>query len=236
MQSAFMTLLFPLVSKSNANAKYSFHLHSTSYVWKNTWWIRWPMPSKRVLDIFAIQSVEVIPTGSCKYLGSNVVPSADLDGSCRPLLQLIDALLVMGSLEVNDIQQLLRLTDPTAFNYESDTHFDEGLLQMKLDEPVKLQMCYILQHLCDYQLQYRIEGMIAFSEDFVGRLQAVSTASKMGKWRERHLHLGSKTALCCLERIQSTSRADGEENSRIPLSAERSSRRSSTLICSSLLS
>ena len=91
----------------------------------------------------------------------------------------------MGSLEVNDIQQLLRLTDPTAFNFDSDTHFDEGLLQMKLDEPVKLQMCHILQHLCDYQLQYRIEGMIAFSEDFVGRLQSVSTLSSLEKDEEK---------------------------------------------------
>jgi ryanodine receptor 2 len=91
----------------------------------------------------------------------------------RPLLQLVDAMLVMGALEVNDIQQLLRLIDPTAFSMEIETHFDEGLLQMKLDEPVKLQMCLILQHLCDYQLQYRVEGMIAFSEDFVGRLQSV---------------------------------------------------------------
>jgi hypothetical protein len=75
---------------------------------------------------------------------------------------------------VNDIQQLLRLIDPTSFGSENDMHFDEGLLQMKLDEPVKLQLCYVLQHLCDYQLQYRIEGTIAFSEEFVGRLQAVS--------------------------------------------------------------
>lgn len=80
----------------------------------------------------------------------------------------------MGSLETNDIQQLLRLTDPASFGSEHDTHFDEGLLQMKLDEPVKLQLCYVLQHLCNYQLQYRIEGIIAFSEDFVGKLQVVS--------------------------------------------------------------
>jgi ryanodine receptor 2 len=75
---------------------------------------------------------------------------------------------------MTDIQQLLRLIDPTSFGYDSDIHFDEGLLQMKLDEPVKLQLCYVLQHLCNYQLQYRIEGIIAFSEDFVGRLQSVS--------------------------------------------------------------
>jgi hypothetical protein len=77
-------------------------------------------------------------------------------------------------LETNDIQQLLHLIDPTSFGLEHDKHLDEGLLQMKLDEPVKLQLCYVLQHLCNYQLQYRIEGIIAFSEEFVGRLQAVS--------------------------------------------------------------
>ncbi|CAF4556246.1 unnamed protein product, partial [Rotaria socialis] len=89
-----------------------------------------------------------------------------------PLLQLVDALLVMGTLEVNDIQQLLRLIDPTSFGFENEESFNEGLLQMTLDEPVKLQLCHILQHLCDYQLQYRIESIIAFSEDFVGKLQA----------------------------------------------------------------
>jgi len=76
-------------------------------------------------------------------------------------------------LEVNDIQQLLRLIDPTSFGLENEKYFTEGLIQMKLDEPVKLQLCYILQHLCLYQLQYRIEGIIAFSEEFVARLQAV---------------------------------------------------------------
>ena len=77
--------------------------------------------------------------------------------------------------EVNDIQQLLYLIDPTSFASDSDRHLDEGLLQMRLDEPVKLQLCYVLQHLCNYQLQYRVEACIAFSEEFVGRLQAVSS-------------------------------------------------------------
>jgi len=77
-------------------------------------------------------------------------------------------------LDVNDIQQLLRLIDPTSFGLEHEKYFTEGLLQMKLDEPVKLQLCYVLQHLCRYQFQYRIEGIIAFSEEFVARLQAVS--------------------------------------------------------------
>ena len=46
---------------------------------------------------------------------------------------------------------------------------------MKLAEPVKLELCRILQHLCDLQLRHRIESIIAFSDDFVGRCQNVST-------------------------------------------------------------
>ena len=51
----------------------------------------------------------------------------------------------------------------------------KGLLHMKLAEPVKLELCRILQHLCDLQLRHRIESIIAFSDDFVGRCQNVST-------------------------------------------------------------
>uniref|UniRef100_A0A3B1K1U7 Ryanodine receptor 2 n=1 Tax=Astyanax mexicanus TaxID=7994 RepID=A0A3B1K1U7_ASTMX len=47
----------------------------------------------------------------------------------------------------------------------------EGLLQMKLPEPVKLQMCLLLQYLCDCQVRHRIEAVVAFSDDFVASLQ-----------------------------------------------------------------
>ncbi|XP_047673439.1 ryanodine receptor 2 isoform X4 [Tachysurus fulvidraco] len=47
----------------------------------------------------------------------------------------------------------------------------EGLLQMKLPEPVKLQMCHLLQYLCDCQVRHRIEAVVAFSDDFVDNLQ-----------------------------------------------------------------
>ncbi|XP_056627769.1 ryanodine receptor 2 isoform X3 [Triplophysa dalaica] len=46
-----------------------------------------------------------------------------------------------------------------------------GLLQMKLPEPVKLQMCHLLQYLCDCQVRHRIEAVVAFSDDFVAHLQ-----------------------------------------------------------------
>ena len=49
-----------------------------------------------------------------------------------------------------------------------------GLLQMHLDEPVKLAMCFLLQHLCDSQLRHRVESIINFSDDFVAECQAVS--------------------------------------------------------------
>lgn len=34
-----------------------------------------------------------------------------------------------------------------------------------------MQICHILQHLCDCQLRHRIEALVAFSDDFVACLQ-----------------------------------------------------------------
>uniref|UniRef100_A0A8V0YA01 Ryanodine receptor 1 n=1 Tax=Gallus gallus TaxID=9031 RepID=A0A8V0YA01_CHICK len=48
---------------------------------------------------------------------------------------------------------------------------EEGLLQMKLPESVKLQMCNLLQFFCDQELQHRVEAIVAFSERHVERLQ-----------------------------------------------------------------
>ncbi|XP_043918075.1 LOW QUALITY PROTEIN: ryanodine receptor 1-like [Protopterus annectens] len=48
---------------------------------------------------------------------------------------------------------------------------EEGLLQMKLPESVKLQMCNLLQYFCDCELRHRVESVIAFSERYVDRVQ-----------------------------------------------------------------
>ena len=90
---------------------------------------------------------------------------------------------------------------------------------MKLDEPVKLQMCYILQHLCNYQLQYRIEAIIAFSEEFVGRLQSVRSIGTIVELVRMSL-VGSKAAIQRAQGVQFTSGSDGEEDTRISLSTE----------------
>ncbi|KAK0046902.1 ryanodine receptor 44F, partial [Biomphalaria pfeifferi] len=89
-----------------------------------------------------------------------------------PLLKICDNLLVMGLLNDDDLQHLLCLIEPAVFD---DSGFrnqgKKGLLQMELEEPVKLQVCKILQHLCDLQLRHRVESIIAFSDDFVANCQ-----------------------------------------------------------------
>jgi len=48
---------------------------------------------------------------------------------------------------------------------------------MDLAEGVKLQMCYVLHHLNDFQLRHRVEAIVTFSHDYVGEIQAVSSFS-----------------------------------------------------------
>lgn len=44
---------------------------------------------------------------------------------------------------------------------------------MKMAEGAKLQMCYLLHHLCDIQLRHRVESIISFSFNFVSDIQVV---------------------------------------------------------------
>uniref|UniRef100_A0A3P9PYD1 Ryanodine receptor 1 n=1 Tax=Poecilia reticulata TaxID=8081 RepID=A0A3P9PYD1_POERE len=48
---------------------------------------------------------------------------------------------------------------------------EEGLLQMKLPESVKLQMCTLLQYFCDCELRHRVEAIVAYSDNFVQDVQ-----------------------------------------------------------------
>ncbi|XP_063061461.1 ryanodine receptor 1b isoform X2 [Engraulis encrasicolus] len=49
---------------------------------------------------------------------------------------------------------------------------EEGLLQMKLPESVKLQMCTLLQYFCDCELRHRVEAIVAYSDQFVHAVQS----------------------------------------------------------------
>uniref|UniRef100_A0A6I8PDZ5 Ryanodine receptor 2 n=1 Tax=Ornithorhynchus anatinus TaxID=9258 RepID=A0A6I8PDZ5_ORNAN len=108
-----------------------------------------------------------------------------------PLIKLFYTLLIMGVFHDGDLKHVLRLIEPGVFREaaapdggareDGDPGGDpgvgaeempqEGLLQMKLPEPVKLQMCLLLQYLCDCQVRHRIEAIVAFSDDFVAKLQ-----------------------------------------------------------------
>ncbi|CAB1450415.1 unnamed protein product [Pleuronectes platessa] len=55
---------------------------------------------------------------------------------------------------------------------EEEEGLDEGLLQMKLPESVKLQMCTLLQYFCDCELRHRVEAIVAYSDQFVQDIQS----------------------------------------------------------------
>lgn len=93
----------------------------------------------------------------------------------RPLIKLVDRLLLVGMLSDEDVEKLLIMIcpetwDPT-FDKEGKDEHRKGLLYMKMAEGAKLQMCYLVHHLCDIQLRHRVESIIAFSHDFVADLQ-----------------------------------------------------------------
>ncbi|XP_077024551.1 ryanodine receptor 2 isoform X2 [Tamandua tetradactyla] len=118
-----------------------------------------------------------------------------------PLIKLFYTLLIMGIFHNEDLKHILQLIEPSVFKEAATPEEEsevlekelstedpklegagdeeakggkrpkEGLLQMKLPEPVKLQMCLLLQYLCDCQVRHRIEAIVAFSDDFVAKLQ-----------------------------------------------------------------
>ncbi|KTG43170.1 hypothetical protein cypCar_00011044 [Cyprinus carpio] len=113
-----------------------------------------------------------------------------------PLLSLLHTLLLMGVYQGTDLEAVFSLILPASYMRgtckteemdeleESDGEREEkegrdwednvpqqNLLQMKLPEAVKLQVCYLLKYLCDCQLRHRVEAVMSFSGDFVGRLQ-----------------------------------------------------------------
>uniref|UniRef100_F6XF06 Ryanodine receptor 3 n=1 Tax=Ornithorhynchus anatinus TaxID=9258 RepID=F6XF06_ORNAN len=117
-----------------------------------------------------------------------------------PVLKLVRALLIMGEFSGDNVRQILLLVDPTVFGEpqaetgagarkEAEAREEgkaveageeagqeprgpaKGLLQMRLPESVKLQMCELLSHFCDCELQHRVEATVAFGDGYVSRLQ-----------------------------------------------------------------
>ncbi|XP_046711318.1 ryanodine receptor 3-like [Silurus meridionalis] len=118
-----------------------------------------------------------------------------------PILGLISTLLTMGVLTSQDVHKILLLIEPRIFGEqkadktseatkkEGMTEAEEkaveagkeeatdtkqpikGLLEKKLPESVKLQMCKLLRYFCDCELKHRIEAIVSFSDSFVSKLQ-----------------------------------------------------------------
>ncbi|XP_051829609.1 ryanodine receptor 3 [Antechinus flavipes] len=117
-----------------------------------------------------------------------------------PVLKLIGTLLIMGVFDNDDVRQILLLIDPNVFGEHTEetqenmkkevTQMEEkaveagekacknnqapvrGLLQTRLPESVKLQMCELLNYFCDCELQHRVEAIVAFGDIYVSKLQA----------------------------------------------------------------
>ncbi|XP_065491147.1 ryanodine receptor 3 isoform X3 [Caloenas nicobarica] len=117
-----------------------------------------------------------------------------------PVLKLIATLLIMGVFDDDDVKQVLLLIDPNVFGdhkeeteermeKEEVTQVEEkaveagekaiketkapakGLLQTRLPESVKLQMCHLLNYFCDCELQHRVEAIVSFADHYVSKLQ-----------------------------------------------------------------
>ena len=48
---------------------------------------------------------------------------------------------------------------------------EEGLLTIPTNEPIKMLLCDLLEHLCDCQLLGRVEHVVRFAEEYVVQLQ-----------------------------------------------------------------
>lgn len=91
----------------------------------------------------------------------------------RPLIKLLDSLLVIGMLNDDELIEILRLVHPVAFDEQyAPATTVKGLTEIDLAEGVKVQMVSLMDHLCDIQLRHRVESMISFCESFVSDLQS----------------------------------------------------------------
>ncbi|GAA6103169.1 ryanodine receptor 3 isoform X8 [Tachysurus ichikawai] len=118
-----------------------------------------------------------------------------------PILRLISTMLTMGVLTSQDVHKILLLIELHVFGEQKADEMGEatekegmtgaeekaveageeeandkkqpmkGLLEKKLPESVKLQMCKLLQYFCDCELRHRIEAIVSFSDSFASKLQ-----------------------------------------------------------------
>ncbi|XP_068597641.1 ryanodine receptor 2-like [Brachionichthys hirsutus] len=149
------------------------------------------------LDVLKKLTVEMLTAGM-RAVGQGVTDpvGGSIELMLVPSIRLFCTLLVIGVFRDEDLGKVLKLIEPGVFSSnpenteeeeEEEASVDEkewngikqededtpnqGLLQMKLPEAVKLELCHLLSYLCDCQMRHRVEAVAAFSEKFVHQLQ-----------------------------------------------------------------
>ena len=92
-----------------------------------------------------------------------------------PLIKLLDKLLMAGVLSDEEVARMLIMIHPQTW----DENFDcsgkdehrKGILDMKIHEDVKVEVCVLLHHMCDVQTRHRLESIVSFGHGYMGDLQ-----------------------------------------------------------------
>ncbi|XP_065312718.1 ryanodine receptor-like isoform X2 [Gordionus sp. m RMFG-2023] len=88
-----------------------------------------------------------------------------------PLLKVCNKLILMGYISTEDMLMLLTILDPKEIEGAPLEYKTGGLIDLNLDESVKLEICLLLKNICDLRLRFKIESIIGFSEEFCRNLQ-----------------------------------------------------------------
>jgi ryanodine receptor 2 len=93
-----------------------------------------------------------------------------------PLVKLLDKLLMAGVLSDEDVARMLIMIHPQtwdeAFDASGKDEHRKGILDMKIHEDVKLELCKLIHHMCDVQVRHRVESIVSFAYGYMGDLQA----------------------------------------------------------------
>ncbi|XP_041123116.1 ryanodine receptor 3 isoform X8 [Polyodon spathula] len=116
-----------------------------------------------------------------KLIGTLLVMGVMTDEDMKQILILIDPNVFGEQKEEEPLEESKEKEDVTS-NEEKAVEAGEeeakdakkpmkGLLEKRLPESVKQQMCELLHYFCDCELRHRIEAIVSFSDYFVSKLQ-----------------------------------------------------------------
>ena len=93
-----------------------------------------------------------------------------------PLIKLLDKLLMAGVLSDDDVARMLIMIHPQtwdpSFDGSGKDEHRKGILDMKIHEDVKVEVCVLLHHMCDVQVRHRLESIVSFAHGYMGDLQS----------------------------------------------------------------